>query len=380
MAAPVAACCDRKRSPNDALRDDEDGMRYCGTCWQGWLARHSKPVNDGRRRPSVPPVPAARRPLGARKLYDDDEAVGELEAVVSSDAAAAFHLVSRKLNLVFAAARAEGGQLRRVGCIDSAGELKLDGRVAAGNASSRPTESPFPVNAADHCETPFQAYADLAPALEWLARAMGKDKSTLCIYDPYYCDGSVKEHLASLGFPCCYNEREDFYALVSDGAVPAFDVLVTNPPYAPTEGRDHVESLLKFVVERRRPFFIVQPAYVYTKPYYEALVSSIEGGPRPFFLQPPAPRAYEYETPAGFRDVKSSRRRTSPFATFWYCWLGGAIQGQFYRDVASTRVECPRLKIACSEYFLEDSFKDSSDKTRRRNRNKNKKRPRGDVS
>ena len=54
-----------------------------------------------------------------------------------------------------------------------------------------------------------------------------------------------------------HNECADFYQCVDDGTVPAFDVLVTNPPYtasAPSRGSgslfrgttDHVERLLRF--------------------------------------------------------------------------------------------------------------------------------------
>jgi hypothetical protein len=350
------ACCKRKRSENDSMRDDETGQRYCGTCWHLWmtkeLAKKKRPcstVSGNKTCPVKEPV-AIQGVSDAlvTGLYEDDDSVGEL-----------------------AAERNDDGRLQRVGFVNGTGELILDS-VRGGNG-----DFPFEANPADHCETPFQAYADLAPALDWLAKTMGKSKSTLQIYDPYYCDGSVKKHLASLGFTACHNEREDFYARIAEDAVPSYDVLITNPPYAPTPERDHVETLLKFVMERKRPFFILQPNYVYTKTFYERAVASLDGGPRLLFLQPPLPRDYVYVTPDGFRDVKAAQRKTAPHITFWYCWLGPAIQAQFIRDYAKGCVVCPRLTLACSEFFLGDSFKDSSDKTRKRNRNKNGKRPRG---
>lgn len=341
-----------------------------------WLSKETsrkRPrTNPEREAPSVDN--AAETLLNADGIYDDDDEVGELEAVVLPGTTT-FHLVSPKLNIAFASERTEDGRLRRVGLVDERGAVKLD--PIEEKASQSMGDFPFTINAADHCETPFRAYADLAPVLEWVAKTMGKDKSTLRVYDPYFCNGAVKRNLARLGFTTCYNEREDFYARIANDTVPAYDVLVTNPPYAPLPEQDHVESLLKFVVSKRTPFFILQPNYCYAKPYYETIVSSLEGGPRLLFLQPPMPRDYVYVSPDGFRDVKAAQRKTAPYVTFWYCWLGPAIQGQFIRDFGRGDINCPRLTLACSEFFLGDSFKDSSDKTRKRNRNKNGKRPRG---
>lgn len=63
----------------------------------------------------------------------------------------------------------------------------------------------------DHCETSERAYADIAPLLGALAEEMGKAPAELVIYDPYYCQGSTVERLASAGFPNVYNRNEDFY-------------------------------------------------------------------------------------------------------------------------------------------------------------------------
>lgn len=376
----MSACCSRKKSENDCLRDDEDGKRYCGSCWQAWVRKESA----SRKRPRIAvaacaedarseDLTSAAAAADGRVLFDDDEQVGELEGVLLPGTET-FVLVSRKLGVAFSPERSDDGRLRRIGTVGGDDAVVLD--PAEEPRAAATDEFPFAVDAADHCETPFRAYADIAPVLEWLARAMGKEKRRLRVYDPYYCDGAVKRNLARLGFGTCYNEREDFYARVAADTVPEFDVLVTNPPYAATLERDHVESLLKFVASKRLPFFILQPNYCYVKPYYERIVSSLKGGPRLVFLQPPLPRDYVYESPEGFREVKSARRKTAPYITFWYCWLGPAIQGQFIRDYARGEIDCPRLTLACSEFFLGDSFKDSGDKTRKRNRNKNGKRPR----
>ena len=60
---------------------------------------------------------------------------------------------------------------------------------------------------ADSAETPFVAYLSIVNFLNAAASSAGKSKEEIRIYDPYYCDGSVKRHLAKLGYNC-YNENE----------------------------------------------------------------------------------------------------------------------------------------------------------------------------
>ena len=48
---------------------------------------------------------------------------------------------------------------------------------------------PFPVDEADHCETPPEAYHDIIPALQSIGSGLGKTPAELRIYDPYYCAG-----------------------------------------------------------------------------------------------------------------------------------------------------------------------------------------------
>lgn len=114
---------------------------------------------------------------------------------------------------------------------------------------------PFQADPHDHCETPPEAYAHLAPVLRAIAAAAlgrrGDDaaSSSLAVYDPYFCAGSAARHLAAVGFPTVINRNEDFYAAVDAGAVPAHDVVVTNPPFS----GDHVERLLRWAVARHSP-------------------------------------------------------------------------------------------------------------------------------
>lgn len=44
---------------------------------------------------------------------------------------------------------------------------------------------PFPSEPTDHCESPPEAYADVATLLDMVAKKLGKTRSTLAIYDPY---------------------------------------------------------------------------------------------------------------------------------------------------------------------------------------------------
>ena len=123
-------------------------------------------------------------------------------------------------------------------------------------------EFPFAVSAeADHAETPLQAYADIASVLRIVAENLGKDARDLKIYDPYFCAGTMKEHMRAVGFPCVYNRKEDFYQVVKNGAVPEHDVVVTNPPYS----LDHVQRIIRWLVRNGKPWFLLVPNYVYMK-------------------------------------------------------------------------------------------------------------------
>jgi hypothetical protein len=47
---------------------------------------------------------------------------------------------------------------------------------------------------------PAVAYADIVPVLSSIAAALGKSLSDMVIFDPFYCQGSVRRHLAAHGF------------------------------------------------------------------------------------------------------------------------------------------------------------------------------------
>jgi len=170
---------------------------------------------------------------------------------------------------------------------------------------------PFQVDAADHCETSLEAYQHLIPFLDLFAHSIGKSRSTLLIYDPYYCAGKMKSILAGFGFTHVYNECEDFYEKISSQTIPEFDLLVTNPPYSST----HMEKLLNFCVTFKKPYALLLPNFVYTKPYYAELKL------KSFFLVPKL--RYSYLPPkwvdGGSTALSKGKNKTAPFHSFWYC-------------------------------------------------------------
>ena len=65
------------------------------------------------------------------------------------------------------------------------------------------------------------------------AKALGLPKAKrLRVYDPYFCEGAVVGLLRGLGFKRVYNRNEDFYAVAAARRLPAFDALLTNPPFS----------------------------------------------------------------------------------------------------------------------------------------------------
>ena len=199
---------------------------------------------------------------------------------------------------------------------------------------------PYPVVPDDHCESPMEAYQDISSFLLAICKNLSKTPETLRIFDPYFCEGRMKERLNSLGFKTVYNEKKDFYESIRSNTLPEFDVLITNPPYS----GDHMERLLRFCTgdQCNKPWFLLLPNYVYTKDYYANIfggesVKKSTGKPhhghsapshqqqqtegavrKPFYVTPAGTRRYLYTTPKGRRQEKSSKY-TSPFPTFWYC-------------------------------------------------------------
>ena len=61
------------------------------------------------------------------------------------------------------------------------------------------------------------AYTDIVPVLSAIAASIGKSHSDLVIFDPFYCQGSVRSNLASLGFTNVINKKQvPNFCIVSD--------------------------------------------------------------------------------------------------------------------------------------------------------------------
>lgn len=351
-------CCRWMRSNNDSLSDSDSGKAYCGTCWQSWLADQASkaPVNH-----SAPLNSTCKQSIAVPCLVEDDDSIGHLDGFVHTDGK--LYLISRTKNLIFLQERTENGKLQCVGTLES-GTNRVD--IPLPETQFDKMIFPFPVSPDDHCETPFSAYEDIACVLDCFASFLQKTRESLRVWDPFYCDGAVKRNFARLGFPNVHNECEDFYKVVKEGNTPKHDCIVTNPPYS-TEPLDHIHELVRILCSQSKPWFVVQPNYVYMKPFWDKYTSTLLEPPRPFFLTPSTPRKYKYETPAGMRQVKSGQLKTSPFVTLWYCWLGNEYTERFYRwFAAKSRTSTLAMNLACTEFFLPDSFKDSSDRTRKK--------------
>ena len=190
---------------------------------------------------------------------------------------------------------------------------------------------PFTVDSADHCETPFEAYRDIEPFLFQLASSLGKTKETLKIYDPYFCEGSVKRHFERLGFPNVHNENEDFYATIREGRIPEHDVVVTNPPYS----GEHMEKCVTWLGDNGKPWLLLVPNFVYKKTYF---LDSIQKTDSELNFLVPKTR-YDYWSP-GRQAEKVTR--TSPFPSFWYLALGDSMPSitHWWQKKYSKKVAC----------------------------------------
>ena len=183
---------------------------------------------------------------------------------------------------------------------------------------------PFKSEFGDHFSTSNVALCDFVPVLKCLRDEHRKGEFK--VYDPYYCDGSVKQRLKDLGFPNVIHENRDFYADVKSNRVPDHDVLVTNPPYSST----HKIRILEYALTRnsKRPFALLLPSYVVSKQWYKKairkyLTSSQE---QPFFVVPKT--KYEYEHPTG------KGHETSPFESLWIVCAWEATEKLYTRSKA----------------------------------------------
>ena len=199
---------------------------------------------------------------------------------------------------------------------------------------------PFVSHYNDHFETPFAATADLRPALDALCAHLGRTRTTLRVWDPFYCAGGMAQHLARLGFSAAIHRNEDFYALIASKREPPFDVLLTNPPYS----GDHKARALDYAVSTGKPFFLLLPAYCAGRAWWGARAASAA----PFFAAPP--RAYHVTHPQG------TGKGTPLLESMWFCGAGGG--GFPLRErwaAALPPPPAPRVRLLASVEQLADA-------------------------
>mmetsp|Transcript_3768 Transcript_3768/g.5663 ORF Transcript_3768/g.5663 Transcript_3768/m.5663 type:complete len:444 (-) Transcript_3768:25-1356(-) len=268
----------------------------------------------------------AAPPVDAKPLHSSPSPASPLEGQVTTHRGETLMvLLDKTKEIVYSMKRSDVGELIPIGKLMN-GSIQID--------DSEGNEFPFPVDTDDHCESPKNSYKDIKPILDHLAIHRAKSKNGLAIYDPYYCDGSVKDHLADIGYTNVHNKREDAYrtwdAEDNSHPYPDYDLFITNPPYS----GDHPEKMMEHLTRDPRscgkPWCLLMPNYVHKKDYYKNLLSKKgrKGSSRciqPFYLVPK--KRYIYLPPKNFREKKQSdvHKKSSPFVSMWYIW-GGSIE------------------------------------------------------
>lgn len=249
-------------------------------------------------------------------------------------------------------------------------------RIESGNETSSLGQSfPYDTNEDDHCETPAQAYVDIQSILDALCKSIGKSKSSLKIYDPYFCNGSVVRNLASLGYSNVYNKREDCYAVWEAQKEPHFDVFITNPPYS----SDHIEKLMTHITSTKfgkTPWLLLMPNWVHKKDYYENFTLKNQINPSyPFYVVPK--KRYVYVPPPNFRKKRASdvQKKNSPFVSMWYVWGGTSqtndeLMHAFQRSGVVNDCDLARSKSVLRD--LRRNRSDGKEKGSKKKKNKSK--------
>ena len=246
-------------------------------------------------------------------------------------------------------------------------------RIESGGDTPAAQLFPYDTNEDDHCETPFQAYADIAPLLDALCKSMGKSKSELKIYDPYFCNGSVVNHLSSLGYTNVYNKKEDCYAIWKAQKEPDFDVFITNPPYS----SDHIDKLMKYITSTSfgsTPWLLLMPNWVHKKDYYESSTTKNQINPSyPFYIVPK--KRYVYVPPPDFREKKASdvHKKSSPFVSMWFVWGGtknDALIRAFQQSDIVNSCDFARSKSALRDLRRNSGGSNKSSKNKKKKKSK----------
>mmetsp|Transcript_31169 Transcript_31169/g.47724 ORF Transcript_31169/g.47724 Transcript_31169/m.47724 type:complete len:526 (-) Transcript_31169:78-1655(-) len=225
-----------------------------------------------------------------------------------------------------------------------------------GYGDAQQVDFPYPTDPDDHCESPIEAYKDIAMLLDKLCGP--NQKEDLSIYDPYYCNGAVIRNLQEIGYTNVHNKKEDCYEVWSSSSkeYPEFDVFLTNPPYSD----EHIPKLMGHLTSRNsrfggtsnRPWFLLMPNWVHRKDYYRNALE--QSGIRPFYLVPK--KRYVYLPPKNFRDKKVSdvHKKSSPFVSMWYIWGGTQHKTDMLIDCYNKKLNSAACDLARSTSALRD--------------------------
>lgn len=203
---------------------------------------------------------------------------------------------------------------------------------SAGYQSSRGKHA-FDTNVLDHCETPRAAYEHLREFLEVMGQSMKMPTASMRVWDPYYCDGTMKRIFTEMGFTNIIHDNADFYQLIEKRNIPPHEVLVTNPPYS----EDHIHRLLDFVVgteiPNRRPVCLLLPNWVSRRPDYEERFANpvAQKQNELFYLSPVEPYAYTFPPFVHQKDRPEhvgASGKTTPYLSSWYL----VVPASFSRD------------------------------------------------
>ena len=140
---------------------------------------------------------------------------------------------------------------------------------------------------ADDRETPLRALQDVVAALDVLFPAT---LAPLRIYDPYYCNGAIKNRLQECGSFVVYNDAVDCYEAQKNNKVPEYDVLLTNPPYS----GNHVQCVLQYAISCNKPWALLLPSHVLQRPWFVAATTKHAI----FYLAPHERYSFEVPTSA----------------------------------------------------------------------------------
>ena len=140
----------------------------------------------------------------------------------------------------------------------------------------------------DEFETPFEAW-------KLIFDKIGKDKMVWC---PFYCEGSLTEHLNKLGVKFIHQDR-DFYTYEPEN----YDIIVDNPPYSTKE------KVFKKCIELNKPFALLVPLDTLERKYMSRLFNTDK---------------LEIIIPKNRYNFKGGQnKKNCPFKSIWLCYKMG---------------------------------------------------------